>query len=144
MYVLTKPPVILNPGLAPEPGFPYPPGPAVSGERDWSDVVVKGLLFVGATWLTEEVLRGLFEPHRTRAPRDTYRYKLSKVNTKVQYGITNNPPRRCAEHIAAGKRFTSMRIHGPAVTRQSALAWERASIEGYQHRRGRLPRYNKV
>jgi predicted GIY-YIG superfamily endonuclease len=144
MYVLTKPPVILNSQLAPEPGFLYPPGRGVSGGSDWSDVVVKGPLFVGAAWLTAEVFRGLSLPRSNRAPRNTYRYGLSEGNTNVQYGITNDPLRRRAEHAADGKRFTSMRILGPVVTRQSALAWERASIEGYQRRHGRRPRYNKV
>jgi len=38
-----------------------------------------------------------------------------------------------------------MTVVGPAVTRDSALNWERNRIETYQqNHNGRRPRYNKV
>jgi len=77
--------------------------------------------------------------------RDTYRYVLRDGRRIVQYGITNDPEGRAGEHDGDGKRFTSMTIVGPAVTRDSALDWEREHIEGYQaSHNGRRPRYNKI
>ena len=38
-----------------------------------------------------------------------------------------------------------MTVVGPAVTRDSALDWERDRIEGYeQSHNGKMPRYNKM
>lgn len=77
--------------------------------------------------------------------RDTYRYVLRDARRIVQYGITDDPDARASEHEQGGKRFTSMTVVGPAVTRDSALDWERERIEVYQQSHiGRMPRYNKV
>ncbi len=77
--------------------------------------------------------------------RDTYRYVLREGRKVVQYGISNGPEDRLQEHVGDGKRFTSMTVVGPAVTRDSALDWERHRIEMYQQSHsGRMPRYNKV
>jgi len=77
--------------------------------------------------------------------RDTYRYVLRDGRKVVQYGISNGPEDRLQEHVGDGKRFTSMTVVGPAVTRDSALDWERHHIETYQRSHtGRMPRYNKV
>jgi hypothetical protein len=79
------------------------------------------------------------------SPRNTHRYVLRDGRRIVQFGITNGALDRAAEHLRAGKRFTSMGVVGPAVTRDSALDWERDQIESYQRtHRGRRPRYNKV
>ena len=78
-------------------------------------------------------------------PRNTFRYILKDRRQTVQFGITNGPRDRAMEHVSAGKRFTSMTVVGPAVTRDSALDWERARIENYQQSHGgKMPRYNKV
>jgi len=78
-------------------------------------------------------------------PRDTYRYELKDGVQIVQFGISNGPLDRMSEHVRDGKRFTHMNIVGPAVTRDSALDWERDRIEGYQwSHRGNRPRYNKT
>jgi predicted GIY-YIG superfamily endonuclease len=76
-------------------------------------------------------------------PRDTYRYVLRDGRDVVQYGITNDPEARANEH--SGRRVTSMTVVGPAVTRESALLWERQRIEEYcRTHGGKRPRYNKV
>jgi hypothetical protein len=63
----------------------------------------------------------------------------------VQFGITNGSVDRAQEHLRSGKRFTTMTVEGPAVTRDTALDWERNRIETYQaNHGGRRPRYNKV
>lgn len=78
-------------------------------------------------------------------PRNTHRYILRDGRQIVQFGITNGPLDRAREHLGDGKRFTSMTVVGPAVTRDSALDWERDRIENYQRgHRGKRPRYNKV
>ncbi len=104
---------------------------------------LKLLSSLGAAWLLYEIFcEGEGGSH---VRRDTFRYQLFDGPRKVQDGITNDPVRRCAEHIAAGKRFTSMRVVGQSVTRASALAWERASIESYRQRHGgKRARYNKI
>jgi hypothetical protein len=77
--------------------------------------------------------------------RNTHRYVLRDGREIVQFGITNGPLDRAREHVGDGKRFTSMTVVGPAVTRDSALDWERGRIEGYaRNHGGQKPRYNKV
>jgi hypothetical protein len=76
--------------------------------------------------------------------RDTYRYVLRDGRKIVQFGVSNGPDDRVAEHVRKGKRFTSMTIEGPAVTKDSALDWERYRIGAYRETHGRRPRYNKV
>jgi hypothetical protein len=52
---------------------------------------------------------------------------------------------RAQEHLRDRKRFTTMTVVGPAVTRDSALDWERERIETYQRTHdGKRPRYNKM
>ncbi len=76
-------------------------------------------------------------------PRNTYRYVLRDGRDVVQYGITNDPEARANEH--SRKRFTGMTVVGPAVTRESALQWERSRIEEYcRAHGGKRPRYNKM
>ena len=76
-------------------------------------------------------------------PRDTYRYVLRDGRDVVGYGVTNDPEAR--ENAHSAKRITSMTVVGPAVTRESALAWERTQIEQYcRAHDGKRPRYNKV
>ena len=79
------------------------------------------------------------------AERDTYRYVLRDGRKVVQYGISNGPEDRIREHASDGKRFTTMTVVGPVVTRESALDWERNRIEAYRRSHsGRMPRYNKI
>ena len=77
--------------------------------------------------------------------RDTYRYVLRDGRKIVQFGISNGPRDRLNEHENDGKRFTTMAVVGPAVTREAALAWERKRIESYQQSHGgKKPQYNKI
>jgi predicted GIY-YIG superfamily endonuclease len=62
----------------------------------------------------------------------------------VQYGISNDPEARVNEHADKHKRFTSVKVVGPAVSRETALEWERHRIRMYKGAHGRRPRYNKV
>ncbi len=77
------------------------------------------------------------------AKRDTTRYELYDKRKKVYVGITDDPERRKQEHTDEGKRFKSMKIVGPKVSRKSALDWERETIEKYKRRHGsKPPKYN--
>jgi hypothetical protein len=77
--------------------------------------------------------------------RNTHRYILRDGRQIVQFGITSGPLDRLGEHLRDSKRFTTMAVVGPRVTRESALDWERERIESYQQgHRGRRPRYNRV
>ena len=79
------------------------------------------------------------------ASRNTHRYILRDGREIVQFGISNGPLDRAREHIGDGKRFTTMTVVGPSVSRDSALDWERDRIETYQQNHGgKRPRYNKV
>ncbi len=79
------------------------------------------------------------------AKRDTFRYKLVDDGKIVQYGITDDPPRRREEHKGDRKRFDSMTIVGPAVTEKSAEQWEEERLEAFRRsHNGRNPRYNKT
>ena len=76
--------------------------------------------------------------------RNTHRYVLREGRDIVMYGITDDPGGREAEHQRKHPRAV-MTIERPAVTREAALAWERARIEQYcQAHGGRRPKYNKV
>lgn len=77
-------------------------------------------------------------------PRDTYRYELRDGRQLVQYGISERPDVRAYQHELDGKRFTGVTVVGPAVTRESALEWERDMIAAYERSHaGKRPRYNK-
>ncbi len=77
--------------------------------------------------------------------RNTHKYILRDGRRLVQLGITNGALDRATEHLRARKRFTTMYVLGPAVTRDSALDWERDRTQGYQRtHRGRRPRHNRV
>jgi hypothetical protein len=77
--------------------------------------------------------------------RDTHRYVLRDGREIVQFGISNGPLDRAQEHLRDDKRFTTMTVVGPAVTRDTALDWERDKVETYQQTHGgKRPRYNKV
>lgn len=77
--------------------------------------------------------------------RNYYRYKLWDQGKIVQYGITNDPERREAEHKDEGKRFSTFSKEGPAVTKDSAEEWEEQKLKSYrEHHRGKNPRYNET
>ncbi len=68
--------------------------------------------------------------------RDTYRYHLKVGNVRVHGGITDDLARREIQHQNSGKytMHNGERLYwkdahivqvGPAVTRESALEWER-------------------
>lgn len=116
-------------------------------EINWGEVILKSVMFVGGTYSAAKGLEALFtdgQSRRASIPRDTWRYILRDGQACVQFGITNDPEVRCNQHIAAQKQFSTMEIVGPAVSRESARAWEFNRIETYRYRRGRRPKYNKV
>lgn len=78
--------------------------------------------------------------------RDTHRYVLRDGRDVVQYGVTDDPDVRLQEHQRNHNNDDlTMTVVGPAVTRESALAWERVQIEQYcRSHDGKRPRYNKV
>lgn len=77
--------------------------------------------------------------------RDHNRYELRDKHKLVYVGITDNPARREAEHKNEGKRFTSMNVVGPKVTKASAERWEEERLATYgKNHRGRTPRHNKT
>ena len=78
-------------------------------------------------------------------PRDTFRYELRDHHKLVYVGITGDPTTRSQEHVSDGKRFTSMNVVGPSVTRPSAETWEEERLATYRDNHcGRNPRYNKT
>ena len=78
-------------------------------------------------------------------PRNHYRYRLFDGHKVVQYGITNNPERREEEHRDERKRFSSLNVVGPGVTKKAAERWEEDILASYRgNHGGRSPRYNKT
>ncbi len=78
--------------------------------------------------------------------RDHHRYELKDGREIVQFGITKRPPEiRETEHTGEGKRFTHMRVVGPAVTKETAEKWEEDSLATYRRSHGgKNPKYNKT
>ncbi|HID19680.1 MAG TPA: GIY-YIG nuclease family protein [Methanophagales archaeon] len=77
--------------------------------------------------------------------RNYYRYELRDHRRIVYVGVTDDPARREDEHKREGKRFTSMNIVRPAVTKNSAERWEEEKLEQYRRSHGgKNPRYNKT
>ena len=77
--------------------------------------------------------------------RNHYRYELRDQGKIVYVGETNNPERREEEHKNQGKRFGSINVIGPAVTRDSAEKWEEKRLEQYRRSHGgKNPRYNET
>ncbi len=80
---------------------------------------------------------------KKKKKRDTYRYKIKDSNEILYFGITDDLKRRESEHISDGKQFSKIEKVGPAVTRESALKWERESIKKYKKSHGgKSPKYN--
>lgn len=78
------------------------------------------------------------------APRDYYRYELYDQGKIIYIGITNDPQRREEEHQAEGKKFRTMSIRGPAVSKATAERWEEKRLASFRNNhRGRNPKYNK-
>jgi len=123
--------------------FSTPP----SSNIDWGEILVKSVLTGAGMYLAAKGIEALFSaPPRSRkmSRRDTFRYRLRDRRTCVQFGITNNPPIRCSQHVADGKEFSVMEIIGPVVTRASAREWEYNRIETYRRHFGQRPKYNRV
>lgn len=77
--------------------------------------------------------------------RNYYRYELKQHRKVVYRGITKDPERREMEHRNEGKRFTHMKIVGPAVTKEAAEEWEEKSLESFRKSHGgRNPKYNET
>jgi hypothetical protein len=55
--------------------------------------------------------------------RDTTRYVLREGHEVVAYGVSDDPEARLQEHQRNHPRITMTEVR-PAVTRESALAWE--------------------
>ena len=76
--------------------------------------------------------------------RGCYRYELKQGQKIVYIGITNAPSRREADHDADDKKFSNMKIVGPAVSEESARKWENERLERYRKtHKGENPKYNK-
>jgi hypothetical protein len=78
----------------------------------------------------------------TRAPRDTYTYRLIHKGRVVYYGITREPSARWDQHARAGKVFDSLDIIGRAKTKAGAKAAEETLILTHVAVYGRRPKYN--
>ena len=77
------------------------------------------------------------------ANRTYYRYELKDGRKVVYYGITNNPQRRLSEHQADGKKFSTLNIKGPIVTKETAEEWEKNIIKTFaKNHSGKSPKYN--
>ena len=77
--------------------------------------------------------------------RNHSRYELRDRGKIVYVGVTNDPERRKEEHKDEGKRFGSMKVVGPAVTRDGAEKWEEKRLEQYRKSHGgENPRYNET
>ena len=97
-----------------------------------------------APYVVWHVPAGSSEPYVMNS-RTTHRYILRDGRQIVQFGITNGAVERAQEHLRDRKRFTTMTVVGPAVTRDTAVDWERGRIETYQRTHdGKRPRYNKM
>ena len=77
--------------------------------------------------------------------REYSRYHLKRGNKITYIGITNDPERREEQHRSEGKRFSHMRIIGPAVTKETAENWEEEALKNYRWSHGgKNPSYNKT
>jgi predicted GIY-YIG superfamily endonuclease len=78
--------------------------------------------------------------------RETYRYVLRHGRDVVAYGVTDDPDTRLEEHKRNHRNSgLTMTVVGPAVTRESALMWERIQIEQYcRAHDGKRPRFNRI
>jgi len=77
--------------------------------------------------------------------REHYRYELRNRGKIVYIGVTDAPERRKTEHDREGKRFTSMNVITPVVTKDSAKKWEQERIQQYRrNHKGKNPKYNKT
>ena len=123
--------------------WPLDSGPQVQPFQ-WGEFLTKACLIGGTLWLLGKAFEE--RPRRKRRParRDTYLYRLRASRRSVYFGISNQPERRCAEHLASGKRFDAMEVLGVAISRNSALSRERATLDNYCQRYGQLPHYNKI
>jgi len=77
--------------------------------------------------------------------RDHSRYELRDGHELVYVGISKDPDQRAKQHENDGKKFTSMNIVGPAVSKDSADRWEEQRLEMYRKNHGgNNPRHNKT
>ena len=79
------------------------------------------------------------------AKRDHLRYELVDGRKVVYRGSTGDPNAREQEHRREGKKFTKLRVIGPAVTEDTAKKWEEESLATYRrHHAGKNPKYNQT
>ena len=79
------------------------------------------------------------------AKRNYYRYNLQDGHKVVYKGITKNSEQRIEQHKDESKRFTNMKIVGPAVKKETAEKWEEESLRQYRYdHKGENPHYNKT
>lgn len=77
--------------------------------------------------------------------RDTVTYELRDGRKAVYRGITSDPERRAATHLADGKKFTKMVVTSSRMTRKGAARKEAKLLETYQRNHGgKLPKYNQT
>jgi predicted GIY-YIG superfamily endonuclease len=77
--------------------------------------------------------------------RDCYNYELKQGKKTVYKGISNDPERRAKEHEGEGKKFSHMKVSGPAVIRTTAKKREEDGLKTYRDgHSGKGPKYNKT
>ena len=78
--------------------------------------------------------------------RNHSRYELRDGHEVVYVGITKQDPnQRAQQHTSDGKKFTSINVVGPAVTKDSAEGWEEERLQTYRNNHGgKNPRHNKT
>lgn len=74
--------------------------------------------------------------------RDCYTFNLKNGKKVVYKGVTSNPNQRVSALKKSGKKFSSMQITSPKLTRNSAVSRKNSSLIGYVSRVGRKPKYN--
>jgi len=110
---------------------------------NWKDIRIADINELGD--IAKKDLEKRKEEQIMSKKRNYYRYELRDGRKIVYIGVTDDPSRREREHKSEGKRFTSMNIVGPAVTKGSAEQWEEKRLEQYcRSHGGKSPKYNKT
>jgi predicted GIY-YIG superfamily endonuclease len=71
-------------------------------------------------------------------------YKLEKGGKAVYIGSTNDPGRRAREHADSGKKFDSLQVTSPRISKTEAERREARNINSYKKATGKSPKYNKT
>ena len=86
-------------------------------------------------------------PTSSKASKGVKVYSLYDSKGKRTYvGSTNNPARRASEHAKSGKlaKDGKLKVESKSLSRQAAQRLEAKKIQGYRHRTGSLPKFNRT